>query len=972
MVHRHFRGQYLAAVIAVFVVLLTSILPAPKASAAAPCSWTDKTTVTCSGEAFTNPTTNGNQMTLFGTSATSGNGGNCQADSIVISPYQTATSGQLTTWKIAVNGKFGNSCTAATTKAALAKDYTTATTACPGTDQIGVDCASIPLGCPGSTQQGPVSTQATLNCPYAPSANSSWNCTAKTCTFKNPAVTVKTGQTYAEATCPAGATADAATGSCTCSDGNAPQNNACPAQDAQNCGGQGFDWAVCPADSLFQFISSGLLDMISSLMNINIGAGGIFGGGANGNAYYRAWDTFRILGTSLIVIAGLIMVASQAFGLEIMDAYTIRKVLPRLLIAVVAMSLSWPLLSFTIGFFNTLGADIRNLMYAPFSTLPNHAQLTDGIISYTLITVLIAGVLTKFGGVLFPILGIGALDLLVAVIVLIVRQLIVTILVVTAPLAIAAYVLPNTKKGWDLWKDNFLGVMIMYVLVEVFIASGEIFSAVGKSGGAAQQIIGIIAFYVPFFLIPMAFRMATGLISTISGAVHNGRQGLRGRLRGAAGNIAKRQGARIKDHHAYNGDGKFVSRMNTFLGRAANANKAFEGGVGWNPRGWARNMGNNMTGFESRHSLGAAREKMEKDEAFKMFSGNEDYGNAYFDAHGDFGKMRQILQASVNRDGHRNYSDASIDQAITQMKTSQRTGSREVFEQALALSLPATGTAFATKFDEDGNVVSGGAGEMVRRINQVWGNDRLGATSALVTARGLAAQARRFDLAGGGTADQIGSLEANWEYMQNPGKTVTFKDEAGNDITMAADEKGISEKTLRESLKGQGGSYIAGTKTKGVDAFAQIMGKDIKAQVNRDQANKDTFNETVRQFANLGGRYDSMAGAPPDAVDKLEKVMNEKVVVDLNFAAQINNAAGLRDPKTGSIIPVIGPGEYTNRQILESMREVPGFLDRRRELGSRGAQAAAMLNAQQVAMGTPQPGPVAPPGGLGPLPGPMG
>lgn len=49
--------------------------------------------------------------------------------------------------------------------------------------------------------------------------------------------------------------------------------------------------------------------------------------------FKKSWNVFRNLGLGLVVIAGLFMVISQALGLDILDAYTIRKLMPRLAIA---------------------------------------------------------------------------------------------------------------------------------------------------------------------------------------------------------------------------------------------------------------------------------------------------------------------------------------------------------------------------------------------------------------------------------------------------------------------------------------------------------------------------------------------------------------------------------------------------------------------------------------------------------------
>ncbi|HTH72255.1 MAG TPA: hypothetical protein VL737_02730, partial [Candidatus Pristimantibacillus sp.] len=64
----------------------------------------------------------------------------------------------------------------------------------------------------------------------------------------------------------------------------------------------------------------------------------------SGKAFYTAWGVFRNIAYALLVIFGLIMVISQIMGLDILDAYTLRKMLPKLVIVAVVIPLLWPFL----------------------------------------------------------------------------------------------------------------------------------------------------------------------------------------------------------------------------------------------------------------------------------------------------------------------------------------------------------------------------------------------------------------------------------------------------------------------------------------------------------------------------------------------------------------------------------------------------------------------------------------------------
>jgi len=371
------------------------------------------------------------------------------------------------------------------------------------------------------------------------------------------------GGTLPSGTCTSGTTCDTNT-----------TNNA-------DCGAGSFDWVICPALTLMTDVANGLDSFINAQLTTNTSS--IFGEtGASSIAYYKAWNTFRVIGTAILVIAGLIMVSSQAIGFELLDAYTIRKVLPRLLVATIGMSLSWPLLDFVIGFFNTLGADTMQLIYAPFSGIQNHAQLTGGLILPVILTgiILVAVHFKLATGLLLPTLGLGALALLAGLLVIIIREVAITLLVILAPIAIACYVLPNTKKVWDMWKDDFIGLMIMYPIIMALIAAGHVFALVGESAGTAGQIVGMIAYFVPYFLIPLAFRAARGF----SGAIINFTSD-RGKSMGDK--LRKRRSEQLSHNMAH-------------AGRQITAKRA-----DWFQR--AQDQSSNSTGFRSLAARGLAR-----------------------------------------------------------------------------------------------------------------------------------------------------------------------------------------------------------------------------------------------------------------------------------------------------------------------------------------------------------------------------
>lgn len=352
-----------------------------------------------------------------------------------------------------------------------------------------------------------------------------------------------------------------------------------------DCGAGALNWIVC---SVIMGAESAAVKVDGFITNtLNTDVKGIFdntAGGGSSQAYYTAWNSFRLLATAILLIGGLVMVVSQALGFEILDAYTIRKTLPRLLVAVIGISLSWPLMRFVISFFDILGFDVRNLIYAPFSHLGGHINVQVGLLSFFAVGA--AVVLMGFASLTLILTALMAV--FVGFIILVVRQLAIIVLIILAPLAIACYVLPNTQKVWKLWFDNFLGLMVVFPIISAFIATGRVFAAVsiapgtGNSGGDLAQIVGLVAYFAPYFLLPVAFRLATGAIGAVGGFVNDRHKGAFEGLKNIRGAARSKNWQKIKAGERFgNADPKSISgRANTVLQKSTRPASFIPGRLG--------------------------------------------------------------------------------------------------------------------------------------------------------------------------------------------------------------------------------------------------------------------------------------------------------------------------------------------------------------------------------------------------------
>lgn len=195
-----------------------------------------------------------------------------------------------------------------------------------------------------------------------------------------------------------------------------------------------------------------------------------------------AWGTLRNIALLIIVPMMLFMVIGTAVGFGPFDAYTVRKALPRMVIAVMFIVLSLEITQFGVQLSNAVGSGISNLIFSAVPADQKIENLTDLFSSKDtyIFTGLTAGVgaiavgsaaLTL--GVVFSFALVTLVALLVGFIVLTMRQVIIIMLITLAPLAILSWIFPGNDKPWNIWKTTFIAMLMMYPLIMLLIVSGR-------------------------------------------------------------------------------------------------------------------------------------------------------------------------------------------------------------------------------------------------------------------------------------------------------------------------------------------------------------------------------------------------------------------------------------------------------------------------------------------------------------------
>jgi hypothetical protein len=272
---------------------------------------------------------------------------------------------------------------------------------------------------------------------------------------------------------------------------------------------------------------------------------------------YQVWSSFRVYGDIFLVFALLVVVFGQSIGGGLVDAYTAKKVLPRLLVAAILINLSIYIVALMVDLTNILWQGVGNLITEPLRqagawTFKISGGQIAGVFTVGIIgLVLSAGVVSGLVVALSTASGAGAaismlifalLPMILAVVAvfltLIIRKGIILLLVLVSPVAFALYCLPNTEKYFRKWWDALLTTLLVYPIIMLVFAIADVLSvtiltannvgqaqvvAYAKAGATTGPsplsnnevlalIVAFVAQFLPLFLIPFAFRLAGGFL----------------------------------------------------------------------------------------------------------------------------------------------------------------------------------------------------------------------------------------------------------------------------------------------------------------------------------------------------------------------------------------------------------------------------------------------------------------------------
>lgn len=336
-----------------------------------------------------------------------------------------------------------------------------------------------------------------------------------------------------------------------------------------SCTIEGVGWIICPIttfladgmDWIFNQVKGFLVVQPPNTTNTT-------------NSLYVAWNIMRGVANIAFIIVFLIIIYSQLTNQGVSN-YGLKKLLPRLIIAAVLVNLSYIICAIALDISNIFGYSLQEIFISirqdTFNINNDTWGNADGM-GWSAITAMVLsggaitiGTIAAAGGtiaglvyLLVPLLIGLVLTILFVLILLAARQAIIVILIVIAPLAFVAYLLPNTEQWFKKWRELFMTMLIFFPAFSLAFGGSQLAGAIiiQNASSIIMVIFGMAVQVAPLVITPLLLKLSGGLLGKVAGLVNDPRKGLMDRTKNWSKDRAemhKQRGLRDNQLRWYNG-----------------------------------------------------------------------------------------------------------------------------------------------------------------------------------------------------------------------------------------------------------------------------------------------------------------------------------------------------------------------------------------------------------------------------------
>lgn len=233
-----------------------------------------------------------------------------------------------------------------------------------------------------------------------------------------------------------------------------------------SCGLGPTGWVLCPALNFLAGLADGIHATLGYFLEVRI-----IGNDGTYSTIQRAWSITQNIANMIFLIVAIIIVYSQITSTGISN-YGIKSILPRLLLGVILINFSLIITVALTDVSNLLGGSIYNMFKGVAAEVGTAGDVFSVVQQWTeIIRFLVAGIFAAAASLVFalsmlsvaiPLLLSTLFGLLTVLVILVLRQALVIILIVTSPIAFAMNILPNTEKIFKAWWNLFKIMLVVY------------------------------------------------------------------------------------------------------------------------------------------------------------------------------------------------------------------------------------------------------------------------------------------------------------------------------------------------------------------------------------------------------------------------------------------------------------------------------------------------------------------------------
>jgi hypothetical protein len=318
-------------------------------------------------------------------------------------------------------------------------------------------------------------------------------------------------------------------------------------EDEIVCVGGPLGYITCPLIQLTTLMVRGIANFLDNLFNFQA---------LGDSALREAWGAFVNLANIILAVGFLVVIMSQASSIGI-SSYGIKRILPRIVAGAILINMSFYVCALAVDFSNVLGHNMMSFTASLTAGTVDSGDstgnvdvggvqapsdcgggLTEKVLGETtacLLDIIGAGM---SGG--FLIATIFIFIMLIATFIafattlalVIMRYVILIFLILLAPLAFAAWVLPNTEQYFKKWWTLFIKLLVIYPAA-MFLFGGSIFVAKLLGGLDIKEMFGdanipdvvaqamwaafqLFIIAMPLFFIPKLFKGLDGVTGGLS------------------------------------------------------------------------------------------------------------------------------------------------------------------------------------------------------------------------------------------------------------------------------------------------------------------------------------------------------------------------------------------------------------------------------------------------------------------------